>query len=92
MLGPSLLLAECNQVPDPLRSYTVFTLSQQYSSMPHAEKDTVNGEMTTHLTNGEKPQSKVLSVRTIPLHHAVNRSNRAATFHPTSRGLLMAGY
>ena len=29
--------------------------------MPHAEKDTVNGEMT-HLTNGEKPHSKVLSV------------------------------
>lgn len=34
--------------------------------MPHAEKDTVNGDMT-HLTNGEKPQSKVLSVRIHPI-------------------------
>ncbi|KAK7183301.1 hypothetical protein DPSP01_000574 [Paraphaeosphaeria sporulosa] len=36
--------------------------------MPHAEKDTVNGEMTTRLTNGEKPQSKVLShLQTYPV-------------------------
>lgn len=38
--------------------------------MPHAEKDTVNGEVTTPLTNGEKPQSKVLShLQTYPVVH-----------------------
>ena len=52
--------------------------------MPHAEKDTVNGDMATPLTNGEKPQSKVLSVRTIPPHWSACRNMRAATFHPTS--------
>jgi len=37
--------------------------------MPHAENGTVNGsEMTTRLTNGEKPQSKVLShLQTYPV-------------------------
>ncbi|KAL5406432.1 hypothetical protein PMIN06_007533 [Paraphaeosphaeria minitans] len=36
--------------------------------MPHAGKGTVNGEMTTRLTNGEKPQSKVLShLQTYPV-------------------------
>lgn len=56
--------------------------------MPHAEKDTVNGEVTTPLTNGEKPQSKVLSVCTIPSHWFIYRRNRAATFHPTSHAVL----
>ncbi|KAJ4346499.1 uncharacterized protein N0V89_010428 [Didymosphaeria variabile] len=39
--------------------------------MPHAEKDTVNGDMTTtRLTNGDKPHSKVLShLQTYPVVH-----------------------
>lgn len=50
--------------------------------MPHAEKDTFNSDMTTPLTNGEKPQSKVLSVCAIPPHWSVCRNMRAATVHP----------
>lgn len=59
--------------------------------MPHAEKDTVNGEMTTRLTNGEKPQSKVLSVCSVhpstKLKHSIHPMSPTLSTHAPTHPL-----